>query len=181
MLCEIKKRKRRKNCFVYFHRTIFRWEMRRQRERELKQTIKIGETTSFSRISSKPREFELSQFFSSTNSKHRLLYCRWFLVPFFFFSILIFSVIDKKKKKSRTNALSSSLPKSYFPPPCIYSPKESVWRRCSLPLYACRVIKDSSWKNSKVEEYRIAKYKYFLSMLPLGERSQLFPIRFALR
>lgn len=101
--------------------------------------------------------------------------------PFFFFNFNIFSDRQKEKKKWRTNALSSSLPKSYFPPPCIYSPKESVWRRCSLPLYACRVIKDSSWKNSKVEEYRIAKYKYFLSMLPLGERSQLFPIRFALR
>lgn len=99
MLCEIKKRKRRKNCFVYFH-DFSLGDEKAEKERELKQTIKIGETTSFSRISSKPREFELSQFFSSTNSKHRLLYCRWFLVPPFFFPILIFSVIDKKKKKS---------------------------------------------------------------------------------
>lgn len=47
-----------------------------------------------------------------------------------------------------------------------------------LPFYACRVIKDSSQKNSKVEEYRIAKYKYFLlpplSYTPLSRKEPTF-------
>lgn len=117
MLCEIKKRKRRKNCFVYFH-DFSLGDEKAEKERELKQTIKIGETTSFSRISSKPREFELSQFFSSTNSKHRLLYCRWFFVRFpFFFSILIFSVIDKKKKKKSNKRVIIFPSQILFPSP----------------------------------------------------------------
>lgn len=160
MLCEVKKKKRGKTISFIL---IARWEDR-ERGGELKQTIKIGETTSFdfsgfpNRENSNCFNFSLRQI---RNLVCCFLCCHWF----FLFLILIFfsgrARLAKKKSNKRVILISrSSLPKSYFAPLCIYSPKESVWRQY-FP-FACRVIKDSSRKNSKVEEYRIAKYKYFL-------------------
>lgn len=98
---EKKKKKRGKTISFIL---IARWEDR-ERGGELKQTIKIGETTSFDFSGfSKPREFELFQFFTSTNSKPRLLFSVLSLIfPFFNFNIFQWqsSVGEEKIEQTR--------------------------------------------------------------------------------